>query len=186
MKKFKRNAVILTVLLFAGAAVYLNWAYDKNEEQEMIETVQNRAAASMDTTEASDNAGLYYTPEKAPTMSGYFDEVRLSRQEARATAATTLATVTETEGASQEMVDAALEEISQLSDLSLKEAEIESLIMAKGFDECVVFISDSGVSVTVPAPTEGLSTASVARITDIVIEETGISASALKVIEIKE
>jgi hypothetical protein len=29
MKKFKRNAVILAVLLFVCVAVYLNWAYNK-------------------------------------------------------------------------------------------------------------------------------------------------------------
>lgn len=184
MKKFKRNAVILTVLLFVGAAVYLNWAYDKNEEAAMIESVQERAAASLAGQTPAEASGLYYTPE-AKTMTGYFDEARLSRQEARATAATALASVSEADGASQEMVDTALREISDISDLSMKEAEIETLIMAKGFEDCVVFISDGGVSVTVPAPAEGLSTASVARITDIVLEETEFCAADLRVIEIK-
>jgi len=181
MKKFKRNAVVLTVLLFVCMAVYLNWAYDKNTEK--AETLG--AASSVESEDVSSEDGSLYYVATAAYNEEYFAQARLNRQEARDAAATTLSTVTETGSASQEMIDAALAEISELTDLALSEAELESLIVAKGFDDCVVYISDTGVNVTVPAPIEGLSTASVARITDIITSETDFTADQLKVIEIK-
>ena len=183
MKKFKRNAVILTVLLFVCVAVYLNWAYNKNGAE--AETLGAAGGTKNQPAETAEDAGLYYTGDGTDYDEAYFAQARMNREEARSAAAATLSTVTETGGATQEAIDAAVSEISQLTDVSLKESELESLIIAKGFDDCVVYISDAGVSVTVPAPMEGLSTAAVARITDIVTSETDFCASELKVIEIK-
>ena len=97
----------------------------------------------------------------------------------------TLATVSSSQGASQDIIDAALEKISGIASVGTKEAEIESLIMAKGFSDCVVFISDDGVKVTVPAPMEGLSLASVAQITDVITAETDYKAVDMQIIEVK-
>ena len=55
----------------------------------------------------------------------------------------------------------------------------------QGLKDCVVFLDDSSVIVTVPAPSEGLSESAVARITDIVLSETGLSTEQLKIIEVK-
>ena len=68
---------------------------------------------------------------------------------------------------------------------SLDEAEIETLIKAKGFDECVVFLGEDSATVAVPAPEEGLSSSAVSRITDIILSETGLNAEQIKIIEVK-
>jgi stage III sporulation protein AH len=57
--------------------------------------------------------------------------------------------------------------------------------MAHGFSDCVAFISDAGVKITVPAPQAGLSTVDVAKITDVVTSETEFTAAQLKIIEVK-
>ena len=62
---------------------------------------------------------------------------------------------------------------------------LEGEIMAKGYEECVVFITQDGVTVTVPAPSEGLSRAAVARITDVVLDGTEFVASQLRIVEVK-
>ena len=98
----------------------------------------------------------------------------------------TLGAVSETEGASQETIDTALAEITLVAEYTIMEAELESLILAKGFEECVVFINNGGIDVTVPASGEGLSTADVARITDIVLAETTFEAENLRIIEVRE
>ncbi len=192
MKKIKRNAVIVTVVLFVCAAVYLNWSYGKNGE-DAKQLANASADADAVTLEEGDSneAGLYYEVDGAELSSGgyantaYFDEVRLARQQARDEAVTTLSTVTENEDASQETIDAALSKITALAEYRVLEAELESLITAKGFEECIVYISDSGVNVSVPAPEEGLSEAAVARITDVITGETGYKAEELKIIEVK-
>lgn len=68
---------------------------------------------------------------------------------------------------------------------SMKEAQIENLLLAKDFSECVVYISNDSITVAVPAPAEGLSEEAVARITDVICTETEYDASQLNIIEVK-
>ncbi len=208
MKAFKRNAVIITILLFVCAAVYLNWSYnEKVEEAEtagetlegQVEETATQAQSGEETGESDsqeqtsekDDAGLFYTGEdiaetskSSSDIAEYFAQVRLDRQQARDEASMTLETVAESEGASQDTIDEALEKMTQIAEWTTKEAELENLITAKGFTDCVVYLSESGASVTVAAE-EGLSNAAVAKITDIIVTETDFTADQLKVIEIK-
>ena len=177
------------------AAVYLNWSYgQKGEEAETISEAVNSETAtspqpeSDSETDDSDAAGLYYEEsggEMTENVAEYFDQVRLNRQQARDEAAATLETVSTAEGASQETIDQALSEMAVMAQWAVTESEIENLIMAKGYSECVAYISNDGITVTVPAPEEGLSSSAVARITEAVTEETDFSAADLKIVEIK-
>lgn len=200
MKMFKRNAVIITVLLFVCVAVYLNWSYDqKSQEASQLPNDINPAVnTGVQDDEPSDDidseteklepSGLYYSPEgddsAANALSEYFSEVRLDRSRARDEASATLQTIATSEGASQETIDSALQKMTRIADWTVKEVELENLINAKGFIDCVVYISENGVSVTVAAE-EGLSSVSAAKITDIIVTETEFTANELKIIEIK-
>lgn len=201
MKVFKRNAVIITVVLFVCVAAYLNWSYTRrgNDAETLANSGSKVEETAPGTGGAKDNAesspkdnesgSLFYQEDGEPAdganISEYFATARLNREKARDSAAETLAAVSATEGASGEVIDAALAEISALAATSEKEAELEMLIMAKGFADCVVFISEDGIKVTVPAPLEGLSTTSVAQITDTVMAETEFAATQLKIIPVK-
>ena len=70
-----------------------------------------------------------------------------------------------------------------MASTTISEAQIENLVIAKGYTDCVAFISDGGVSVVVSATEEGLQDADVARITEIVTGETGVTASQIMIIE---
>lgn len=203
MKAFKKNAVIITVMLFVCVAVYLNWSYDKktaeisenvsetHETGEMTSPLAEAEETAETVQEDTNEAGLYYSAHEEVTTGGadeelaeYFAAVRLQRTQARDEAAATLETVASSAGASQETIDTALQKMTQIADWAVKEAEIENLITSKGFSDCVVYLSEDGVSVTVAAE-EGLSNASVAKITDIILAETDFTADDLRVIEIK-
>ncbi len=198
MKALKRNAVILTVLLFVGAAVYLNWAYNKSGDSadEALDAAYSETdAAVTETPSESDGsgAGLYYEDENggeagsalSQEQQDYFSTARLTRQQARDSALSALQTASQTEAASQETIDEALAAVTAMSGWSNVEAELESMIIAKGFADCVVYISDDGINVLVPSDEVGLSSAAVARIKDVVTSETGMSAQQLTVIEVK-
>ena len=88
------------------------------------------------------------------------------------------------ESASQEEVDGALAAISAMAAFAIQEANVENMLLAKDFEEVVVFIREDSVSVIVDAPPEGLSPAAVARITETVISELGISADQLNIIPV--
>ena len=174
MKKVKRNAVILTVLLFVCAAVYLNWSYGQKEKQDVLSGEADESAEGQVLTGQTNGTD---TDE-------YFASARLNRQQARNEASQTLQTVSTTEGIPQETIDTAAEQMMKIAEWTVKEAEIESMIVAKGFKDCMVFMTDDSVTVTVVRPEEGLSSAAVAKITDIITSETDYKADALKIIEI--
>ena len=76
-------------------------------------------------------------------------------------------------------------QIEYAEDDSAKQAmQIENMITAKGYTDCVVFMADDGVSVVVSAGEDGLQTEDIAKITDIVKQETDLSADCIKILEV--
>ena len=169
MKKAKRNIVIAAVLVFVCAAVYLNWSYNRSED---VSPVSEDAAGD----EAETSAG---------TEDDYFARARLTRQSSRDEALGLLETAAAGEGASQETIDGAMDAIAAMAAWSMQEAQIENLLLAKNFSDCVAYISSDGVTVAVPAPVEGLSAAAVAQVTETVMAEPGRDAEGIRVIEVK-
>ena len=186
MKLWKRNAVVAAIVLFVCVAVYLNWSY----QQESTDTGKVLGQATLVGGRASDPI-LAPTPaptesgEPAPsaTSTGYFASARLNRQQARDSALTILQDTLSNENAEAAAKEEAGAAIETLASTTISEAQIENLVIAKGYADCVAFISDGGVSVVVSATEEGLQDADVARITEIVTGETGVTASQIMIIE---
>ena len=176
-KNLKRNIVMAAVLLFVCAAVYLNWSYNNK---------MGEADSAMEAANEQYMETLAEEEREAEGGSAYFASARLTRQQSRDEALGLLETAAAGEGASQETIDAAMESITTMASWSLQEAQIENLLLAKDFDDCVVYMSAEGVTVAVPAPAEGLSEAAVARITDTITAETDYTAGQLKIIEVRE
>jgi len=202
MKTVKRNAVVLGVLFFVCLAVYLNWTFgqpkgetgtEDGAKEETKETAAQVIAVSQ--PDAGSEAGLYFQADTAQAAdvqplteadyTEYFAAVRLARSQARDDAAQTLQVACSTMEASDEFVETATAQILDIAKWTMQEADLENLIMAKGFADCVVYMTENNISVTVPAPTEGLSDASVARITDVVLGQTDYSAEQITIVEIK-
>jgi len=176
VKVFKRNAVILTVIVFVCAAVYLNWAYSRSKEA--AADTKNPAGS------VQEPSGLYYEGEVV-SVSDYFSVVRLDRQQARDAAISQINEAIETMSMSQEALDNTMAQLMNISQLSLNEAEIESMIKAKGFADCVVFLKDDTVFVAVASPEGGLTETSVAQIADIITQETSASLDQIRIVEVK-
>lgn len=176
MKNKKRNITMIAVLVFVCAAVALNWSYNNRWGHPDSEMVSAEDSAMLDAAAAD---------AEESTASGYFAEARLTRQVSRDEALELLQTVAAAETASQETIDSAINAISAMATCSMKEAQIENLLLAKDFSECVVYISNDSITVAVPAPAEGLSEEAVARITDVICTETEYDASQLNIIEVK-
>lgn len=178
MKNRKQNLTMMAVLVFVCAAVALNWSYNRRWGTPDAEMVIAEDAAM---TKAS--AGEF--GKAALAASEYFAEARLTRQVSRDEALQLLQTAATAETASQETIDSAMSAISAMATCSMKEAQIENLLIAKDFADCVVYIGNDSVTVAVPAPSEGLSEEAVARITDIICSETEYAASQLNIIEVR-
>ena len=188
-KLWKRNAVVGAVLALVVAAIVLNGRYAENvveaeEAGKLLGQATEVIAPDEGAAGAPEAAEAAETAETAAEPSDYFAAARLSRRQARDSA---LALLQEA-GASEELDEAAASEVAQsieaLASYTLSEAQIENMITAKGYDDCVAFLSDGGASVVVSTGTDGLQTEDIAKITDVVKQETGLAASAIKILEV--
>lgn len=184
--QWKRNAVVATVLLFVCAAVYLNWRYAGDVAQQAQDEVHQEQNG--DSTRVLGDAALVGgeiidVTQTPVTVSSYFDTARLSRQQSRDTALSLLREASEQENVDQAALDEANRAIQTLAGYTMLETQIENLVIAKGYADCVVFMSENSISVVVSAAEDGLQTEDVAKITDIVLNETTYAADQIKILE---
>ena len=111
----------------------------------------------------------------------YFSTVQVNRQRTRDEALEVLQSVVDNEQSTATAKEEALAEINKLAKVMEAEANIETLIVAKGFTECVAVVSDEGANVVVKS--EGLQAAQIAQINEIVYEQTGILPVNIKIIQ---
>ena len=191
MKNLKRNAVVVVVVLFVCVAGYLNWSYNSKWGEANSDMVMAEDSAMNEERQEYENVlsigGRETAAQTAASemVSEYFATARLTRQQSRDEALNLLQTAASTENVSQETIDSAMNEISAMATWSMQETQMENLLMAKDFVDCVVFMKDDEVTVALPAPAEGLSEAAVARVTDIITSGAGVPASQIRIIEIK-
>ena len=77
--------------------------------------------------------------------------------------------------------DKALSEMMQIATDIETEANVEEMIKAKGFEDCLAIISGENINVIVKSP--GLLTAEVAQISEIVKNETGFPIENIRIVE---
>ena len=207
MKLWKRNAVVAAIVLFVCVAVYLNWSYSQEEaavnaaaglsetssEGETNKTLGEAALVSSDSLSAAEEgeavADTWESSEREAAAAvsgeesgGYFASARLNREEARAEALAILQETVESGSADEAAVSAASESITAMANATLAESQIENLVTAKGYPDCVAYIGENSVSVVVSTASGTLEASDVAKITDIVLGETDVAASAVKVV----
>ena len=174
--QWKRNAVVLAVLVLVGTSVYLNWRYADN----VAETGKMLGQATL--VNQNDQTGAPEDGAGALVSDNYFDTARLSRQQARDSAISMLQEAEMDENASEDVLNEASRTLQVLASYTVAEAQIESLVTAKGYEDCVVFMGEDSCSVVVADP-DGVDSTDAARIKDIVIAETGYTASQIKIME---
>jgi stage III sporulation protein AH len=196
MKLWKRNAVVAAIVLFVCAAVYLNWSYsqegvaaDGDADLSSRKTLGEAALVSSEIEEVSEaeeileTAGDEEIEDVTSSSSAYFSNARLTRQQARDNAISILQDTMDDAEAEETVRSQAAESITTMASATVAEAQIENLVTAKGYDDCVAFIGEDSVSVVVAAQEGGLTDADVARIADIVMGETSFTAGQIRVIE---
>lgn len=133
MKKIKkRGAVYGVIALLLCAAAYLNWSYVDTPE-DLLAAQQTDAQADTQTDASADSTA---------GEGDYFASSRLTRTQARDEAVSTLKELSESDTADQSAKDDAAAQISALADDTVAEANIESLIRAKGYEDAVVMLGD--------------------------------------------
>ena len=171
----KRNMIIAASFVVVAAALIVGVSAFGNQD---------------DGFDYSQGAGLNQTePNAEPSVNEgtesesdtYFSSVQVNRQRSRDEALEVLQGVVDNAESTVSAKEEALAEINKLARVMEAEANIESLIVAKGFEECVAVISGESASVVVRS--DGLQANQIAQINEIVYEQSGILPVNIKIIQ---
>ena len=183
MKVWKKNVTAAAVLVTVCAGIYLNWMYTEGSAAASLTDTLNAEKIldeSMLVMSQSD-AQLAAAMENTDTASDYFAAVRLSRQEARDSAVNLLQEAMAYDTATEKTSH----DLEELVAVALSEAQIESLVVAKGYADCVAYMSEDGISVAVAAPETGLKQNDVALITDIILTQSDYKLEDIRIVEVQ-
>ena len=182
MKKWKKNLVAAGILVTVCCGIYVNWLYSGGEVENLEDTLASDKVMS-DTLLDLGNDTPVSGSDNTNTLMNYFAAVRLSRQEARDSAVTLLQeAMAYGDEAQIAATNAQLEEIIQAA---LCEAQIESLVIAKGYADCVAYMTDEGITVAVAAPEGGLQATDVAIVADIILSQSDYTMADIRVVEVQ-
>lgn len=194
----KRQLVLAALVVALGAAVYLNWQFSGNNDLLATDAVQsgkelgeaeyvnNNSVSSLLSSEGESSSQADDT-SSASSISGsaeqYFAQARVSRKQARDDAVDTLKEIIDGVKSSESAKAEAVKQAADIAKNIEQENNIENLIKAKGFAECVAFIQNGECSVVVSST--GLLDNEAITIKDIVAGQSGISYDKIKIVEAK-
>ena len=204
MRALSKNTRRVTALTLAAAlvvAVYLNWQYANADLPLAGEETTLQVSAEVDTppavqdelmteAEATSGVGKNYGEAQLVSVANssgaeFFEEARLKRDKAHDEALDTIRKTLKSSSLSpEEKKEYTAQIAANLEDLHA-ENEIETLIRAKGFADCLCFLQSGRADLTVMTAGDGLTGAQVAQIRDVVLNKSSVTAQNIKVTEVK-
>lgn len=179
MKFQKKYIVLATLVLALGAAVYVNWQFsDVNSD---ITTKELGAASYVNATVSTSSSDeTVQTSALSKEQQNYFATERTKRQSTQDKVIDEAKEILDIENVSESEMTEAQKSVEKLLKTYTVQDSIESIIKAKGFSECLCYISDVGVTVIVP-DTE-LNDTSVLVIDDAVTSHYDVSYEDISIV----
>ena len=203
ISKNTRKATAITLAAALVVAVYLNWQYARTgvtlEEDAVnvaaaVETEEAVSAPIMDglMTEAGAGSSANKNYGEAQLVSvannsgsKFFEEARLKRTKAHDEAMDAVQKALKSASLSAEEKKSYTQQLTgSLEDLNA-ENEIETLVRAKGFADCLCFLQSGRADLTVMTSGDALTAAQVAQIRDIVLSKSNVTAQNITIVEVK-
>lgn len=194
--KSKRQLTLLTLVVALGAAVYLNWEYAQVDTSFQTDPAVIATGAEAQEIPQEAQPVLEALPDKnygdaqlvstdANSSDKYFEQARLTRTKTRDEALDKLQKALKNAGLTQEEKTALTTNLSSVIESITVESDIENMVKAKGFADCVVFIDGEKVNAAVKTGSEGLTASEVAQIRDIILGKMETEAKNISIVEVK-
>ncbi len=204
MRVNARNTRKVTALTLAAAlvvAVYLNWQYARTGAELETEAVNVSASVAeeasvpitdglMTEAEAVSSTNKNYGEAQLVSVSNdsgskFFEEARLKREKAHDAALDTIQKTLKSASLSADEKKSYAQELTGNLENLNAETEIETLVKAKGFADCLCFLQADRADLTVMTSGDALTAAQVAQIRDIVLSKSSVTAQNITVVEVK-
>lgn len=187
----KRHFILAALVLALGAAVYLNWQFSENKEltsTNILSSAKELGQAQFvnntpkeDSNNIKENKPEDDSKEKKEESNDYFSKAKTARQKARSEATDTIKEILDDAKSTEETKSEAIKQAALIAKTIEQETNIENLIKAKGFEECLTFIQNDECSVVVKG--EPLNETTAISIKDIVCGQGGITPDKIKIVE---
>lgn len=199
ISKNTRKATAITLAAALVIAVYLNWQYARTgvtleEDAVNVSAVSQESIPVTDElmteAEAVSSANKNYGEAQLVSVannsgSKFFEEARLKRTKAHDEAMDSIQKALKSASLSMEEKKEYTSQLTgNLADLNA-ENEIETLVKAKGFADCLCFLQSGRADLTVMTSGDALTAAQVAQIRDIVLSKSSVTAQNITVVEVK-
>ena len=193
----QRKASLLILSFAMIMAVYLNWQYAKGSRDTYIFTDdltqqanadaifnENDMLLTSDDYETKNYGDAQLVATTQSDSDKYFEQARLSRQKTRDEALDSLQKTLKNAKLTDTEKKKATEKLALIIQNMTTETDIENLIKAKGFRDCVASITDDKISLAVRPVNGELNKADVSKIRDVVLTKTTISSQNIVVVEV--
>lgn len=177
MKKlFKRKQLVLAALvLMLAAAIYINWQFNSKVTDDNIGISDDNLGEAEFVN--AENVKI----EKEENT--YFTNARKEREETRDELLDELEEIQKDVKNSDDAITSAVKKQVELLGFAETEKNIETLVKAKGFEDCIAIVSNEGINVIVLA--DSLENSDVLQIQDVVLSQKSIDLECIKIINVE-
>ena len=196
MKIGKKQLILTGLVLTLGAAVYLNWQFSGNTdllsgsdavsvskelgEAEFVNTSSDKKAGESTAQKSTElSSSKESTASASKSSDEYFSQAKVNRQQTQDDIAEMTKKILESSEESDTAKAEAVAKAAELATVMEQQTNVESLIKAKGFEECMVFIQNGECSIVVRD--SDLPADDALIIKDIATGQTGITVDKIKV-----
>lgn len=175
--KKKRFAFAAFVLLL-GIGVMGNWYYENSDLSQTIEPLINSSD-----TKTLGEAEFVGGTTQATTESEYFSSARVNRQSSRDSALDELQKIVDSSDNDDELKKQAQTDIAKLSSIITIENKIETLVLAKGVNNCIAIVNDDATRVDVVVDVDELDDKTIMQIKEIAMQQLDCDFESVSIIQ---
>lgn len=179
-KSAKTKVAVASFVLLLGVGVVGNWYYENSDLSKEIQPLINSSQSK--TLGEAEYVGA---TTEATTENEYFSSARVERQNARDESLEKLQSVIDKTDESEDARKEASEKIAQISNFISVENKIETLVTAKGVNNCIAVINEDGSKVDIIVDVDDLSDNIIMQIKEIAIQQLGCTFEDVSIIQSK-
>jgi stage III sporulation protein AH len=180
VRKSRRTKIAVASFIFLlGVGLLGNWYYENSDFSSSVRPLVT-SSQSKTLGEAEYVNG---TTEAPKNESSYFSQARLERESTRDEAIELLQGIVENAQESEQSKKSATDRLALIAKYAAIENKIESLVSAKGVNNCLAVINENGDRVDVIVDTQELSDSLIMQIKEIAMAQLGCEFEAVSIIQ---
>lgn len=173
----KTKAAISCFILLLAVGVMGNWYWENSDISSKVSTISNAKEKILG------EATYVDATTEQTTENNYFSSARVDRQSARDESLEKLQKIVDSQSENADAQKEAADKISKISDNITIENKIETLVTAKGVNNCLAVINDTTNKIDIIVDVEDLTDTIILQIKEIATSQLGCSFEDVTIIQ---